>query len=231
MANYISTLYSFYKSLELNRKRICVFYSGGPDSVLLLQSLRGYKQKLNLRDEDFEITVIHFNFSGSEIVSANKENAEFVSKTLADEKDISLKILNSEIIASGKGPEADARKIKDKFMIDHAKYFDYFFLGHNKDDHIETVLIQLFRGAGRGIRGIPDKQKGKIVRPLLDFSKADIIKICDQTKLPYFMDPCNFDIKYTRNFWRNEIIPKLKDHYTETGLYKKINTISKILGP
>jgi tRNA(Ile)-lysidine synthase TilS/MesJ len=88
-------------------------------------------------------------------------------------------------------------------------------------------MAEYFAGGGTLFEPALDLAKDKI-NEAKEFSKADIINICDQTKLPYFIDPCNNDIKYTRNFWRKEIIPKLKDHYSESGLFKKINTISKI---
>lgn len=78
---------------------------------------------------------------------------------------------------------------------------------HHADDNVETVIFNFFRGAGiHGIRGILPKQ-GKIVRPLLDIRKEEIRNYCTAKQLHWREDQSNQDVKYTRNFIRNQLIP------------------------
>jgi tRNA(Ile)-lysidine synthase len=126
----------------------------------------------------------------------------------------------------GKGPEGNARMAFKKLRDWAEREFDVVYIGHNKDDHIETVMIQLFRGAGKATRGIPDYHVGKIFRPLICMTRQNIRDACAGLGLKYFDDPSNEDTSMTRSFWRNEILPKLKEHYGE-GLYKRIDNIAE----
>ena len=115
----------------------------------------------------------------------------------------------------------------NKWIEAHKNDFDLTALGHNYDDHIETVLIQLFRGAGKGIRGIPDLIKGNVIRPLYDVPREYVRMECNMLGLPYFDDPVNDDLSKTRNMFRAKIIPALREHYG-SGFNKRIDKIAKL---
>jgi tRNA(Ile)-lysidine synthase len=203
--------------------RAAVFYSGGADSTLLL-----HKALENHSKDD--IVVIYADFDCEKTNPAREDNLAFVMHQCGN---LDLTLLVETIKpkeSDGKGPEGNARKAFKELRDWAEREFDVVYLGHQKDDHIETVLIQLFRGAGAGTKGIPDYHKGKIYRPLLTMTREEVIAECNKLGLPYFTDPSNSDVTMTRAFWRNEIIPMLKKHYGEKGTYTRINMIAEKFG-
>ncbi|MGY8909888.1 MAG: tRNA lysidine(34) synthetase TilS [Flavobacteriales bacterium] len=89
--------------------------------------------------------------------------------------------------------------------------FDYILTAHHADDNLETFLINLTRGTGlEGFTGIP-KINGNIVRPLLPFSREEILKYAKENKIEWREDASNASTKYTRNKLRHQVIPVLKE--------------------
>jgi tRNA(Ile)-lysidine synthase len=88
---------------------------------------------------------------------------------------------------------------------------------HHADDNIETVLINFFRGTGlQGLKGIqPYQQEQKLIRPLLCFRKEELLLYAKEQNLAFVEDSSNQSDKYTRNYFRNQLIPSLKEVFTE----------------
>jgi tRNA(Ile)-lysidine synthase len=88
---------------------------------------------------------------------------------------------------------------------------DYVAVAHHSDDLVETFLINLSRGAGiHGLSGIKPKN-GKIVRPLLSVSRAEVLNYLSEHGLEHVEDSTNAESVYVRNKFRNEIIPKMEE--------------------
>ncbi len=82
---------------------------------------------------------------------------------------------------------------------------------HHADDQAETILMRLVEGAGyRGLRGMPEKS-GRIVRPLLHFTKQELQDYASANSLRFMVDSSNSDLKFDRNRIRKKIIPRIKD--------------------
>ena len=90
---------------------------------------------------------------------------------------------------------------------------DFISIGHNRDDNIETFLINLSRGTGiRGLSGIKPRN-GNIIRPLLYASRNEIIKFAEENNIRWRNDSSNDSSKYQRNVIRNSIIPGFEKIY------------------
>jgi tRNA(Ile)-lysidine synthase len=88
--------------------------------------------------------------------------------------------------------------------------------GHHADDNIETVLMNFFRGTGlHGLTGIP-AINGRIRRPLLIFSREELVGFANESGLKHVEDSSNQSVKYTRNLFRNKIIPEIEEVYPQT---------------
>ena len=107
------------------------------------------------------------------------------------------------------GLEAAAREVRYKMMTDfcHENDIQYLLTAHQSDDQIETFLMNLSRGSGLyGLSGMmPETERDgiKILRPLLEVSRAEIKKYCDDNNIKYFVDSMNSDEHYTRVKIRN----------------------------
>ncbi len=91
------------------------------------------------------------------------------------------------------------------------KGFAKVLTAHHLDDALETFLINLSRGTGiDGLTGIPE-QTETIVRPLLKFSREELLDYAKANELTWREDASNSDTKYLRNKIRAEVVPLLKD--------------------
>ena len=115
------------------------------------------------------------------------------------------------------------RNERFEFLTKALKKFDAHFiaLGHTSDDQVETVLMNLIRGTGiKGLEGISKKNeriiKGDkifLIRPLLNFTKADTVNYCKQIGIVPRIDSTNSSLVYTRNRIREDLIPKIEREY------------------
>jgi len=108
--------------------------------------------------------------------------------------------------------QAEARRIRYMWLNQVAKDNDYDVIAtaHHKDDDIENFFIRINRNSGlNGLSGIKPK-KGNIIRPLLFASKEDILLFVQSEEVPFRDDESNFESKYKRNFFRNEVIPRIE---------------------
>jgi tRNA(Ile)-lysidine synthase len=99
--------------------------------------------------------------------------------------------------------------------IHHSLFTIHLLTAHHADDNNETLLMNFFRGTGlHGLTGIP-VSNGNIKRPLLSFTKEELIAYAKENKLEWREDASNQSSKYTRNFFRNEIIPMIEKVYPQ----------------
>ena len=120
--------------------------------------------------------------------------------------------VSTESQRSGQGVEETARRLRYEFLERAAKEIgaDRIATAHTADDNAETLLLYLTRGAGlQGLGGIPPR-RGKIIRPLLNVSRAQVEEYCAEHGVPYVEDSTNADDTYRRNFLRHQVIPLLK---------------------
>ncbi|MDT0553596.1 tRNA lysidine(34) synthetase TilS [Urechidicola vernalis] len=198
--NHINTRFSFLKE-----KKLLVAVSGGIDSVVLTHLLYQLKQPI-------AIAHCNFNLRGTE----SDSDSEFVN-TLAGDLGIThfSTSFETEKIAKEKGISIQmaARDLRYEWFekIRIQEKFDYILTAHNKDDVLETLLINLTRGTGlKGLTGIPEIN-GVIVRPLLKYSREEILHFAKKNKILWQEDSSNASTKYIRNKLRHDVIPVLKE--------------------
>lgn len=189
--------------------KVIVGVSGGPDSVCLLNLLDRIKDEYNL-----ELIVAHVNY-GTRGRDSDKDE-EFV-KNFARKLNLDLKVLHitSDKLEVKGNLEENLRNIRYKFFENLRTEIkaDRIAVAHNKNDMVETMLMFFLRGSGlRGLTSMHEKQ-GRIIRPLLDFTKAEIKQYLDKLGIEYRKDQSNLDLKYTRNRIRHELIPYLVEKY------------------
>jgi tRNA(Ile)-lysidine synthase len=119
-------------------------------------------------------------------------------------------------IKSGRGLEETGRDVRRAYFQEVSGQFVaagdspvFTAVAHHREDAAETFMMNLFRGTGPdGLSGMPPKS-GNLVRPLLFASKSEIMHYLTQNKVPFAEDVTNSDNTYLRNYFRNEIFPRL----------------------
>ena len=206
---------------EKIKKGTLVGLSGGADSVMLLLFLLEYRK----REGDFPILALHLNHGirGDEADGDEEFSCE-LCRALSVEFLSVRKDIPGLARERGVGTEECARDVRySEFARVVAKRDDIstIAVAHNADDNMETVLLNLLRGAGtRGAAGIPPV-RDNIVRPLLPVSKEDIVSALHTAEISFVTDSTNLESDYNRNFIRNEITPlirKLKERPEESFL-------------
>ena len=136
--------------------------------------------------------------------------------------------INPEIFeGSGKGGfEAIAREARYDLLFELKNKLgaDFLATAHHKDDQAETVFLRIARGAGlKGLRGIlPERQDG-VIRPMLEFTKQDLLEYAKENGVEWQEDSSNRDINYFRNRVRLQILPKMESECKGT-----INSLARI---
>lgn len=195
-------------NLVLPGDKLLIALSGGPDSIFALNFFAKYKALFKI-----EIAAAHVNHNLRGRESDEDENfcKEICTKMNIPFHSISFNV--AKIAEKNKRSiEEEARILRYNFLEDLLEKNGYtkIITAHNKNDNSETVLLNLFKGTGiSGISGIP-LTRGNIIRPLLNTSKEEIIAYLNSNKIEFRIDSSNSDSKYHRNFFRNEIIPRIK---------------------
>ncbi|MDR0798802.1 MAG: tRNA lysidine(34) synthetase TilS, partial [Dysgonamonadaceae bacterium] len=185
--------------------KIIAGLSGGADSIVLLSLLQqlGYNCvaahcNFHLRDEESDRDEqLAAGFAATHSIPFFK--MDFDTTEIARERKISI--------------EMAARDLRyewfEKLRQEHAA--EAIAVAHHQDDSIETLLLNLIRGAGiNGLTGIKPKM-GYVVRPLLCVNKKEIVRYAEKNQLPYCIDSSNLKEEYTRNKIRRQVLPLLQE--------------------
>lgn len=193
-------------------QKVLVALSGGADSVCLLHVLYSLRNELGI-----EIFAAHLNHL---IRGDEAERDENFVKELCEGLGVKVFFRHSEVqrlAAENKlTVEEMGRKERYRFFSDICKEhnIDKIATAHNRNDLAETVLMRIIRGTGLdGLVGIKYVREDNVIRPILDVSRSDIEKYCEENGLEFCTDSTNSDNDYTRNKIRNELIPYLKDNF------------------
>ena len=192
----------------LSAPSILIAYSGGMDSHVLLH-LCAIDNQLKAK-----ITAIYVNHGLQDEAESWSKHCEQVCGNLGV-KFLSLKA--DAKAKSGESPEEAARNARYAALKPLLAEADVLLVAQHADDQLETVLLQLFRGSGlKGLSGMPPSMafgKGKVIRPLLEVPKAEIIAYATTHGLKWIEDPSNQHTNFDRNFLRNDIVPLLKGRW------------------
>lgn len=193
------------------RETVLAAVSGGPDSMAMFHALCRHA----LRHDSMCVVAAHFNHrlrpdSNRDLDVVMSVAAEYGVRVLSGEGDVA-----AHARASRQSIEAAARELRYRFLEDIATEInaDEILTAHTRDDHIETVVMRLIRGAGaRGLRGISPRY-GCIARPLLAVTHDETLEYCKRHRVPFVLDPSNDDVHFFRNHIRHEVLPVLREKY------------------
>ena len=214
-----------YNLIE-NNDTIVVGFSGGPDSVFLVEMLKKLQNFIN-----FKIYLVHINhlLRGKDAISDENFSFEYAKKNNLETfiKRIPVKEIAKEV---GKTLEEVGREERYKFFSEIYKKVgaNKIATAHNKDDQIETFLFRLIRGASlQGLEGIKIKNNN-IIRPISEIYKKDILDYLNKNEIQYKIDKTNFENEFTRNSIRLDLIPFIEKRYNIKFKEKIFSLIEEI---
>ena len=172
--------------------------SGGPDSMALLDML--YK-------DGYSLIVCNVNYNTRKESSYEQE----MVKAYCEERKLNFKGISVNYLPSYKNFEAWARDVRYTFFKEVVNEYEAeaLFVAHHKDDLLETYLMQKHRRSVTKYFGLKEETfllKTKVVRPLLNMYKAELVLYCDKNNLPYSIDSTNLESNHLRNKIRNKIL-------------------------
>ncbi|MEO6488736.1 MAG: tRNA lysidine(34) synthetase TilS [Ferruginibacter sp.] len=199
--------------------RLLVAVSGGVDSVVLCELCK---------QAGFNFSIVHCNFELRGNESDGDENfvkelasgyrTEFISKKFDTVKYAKEKKLGIQEAARILRYEWFTEILNSAENLSTGKPVNFILTAHHADDNIETLLMNFFKGTGiAGLQGIHSKSTvaKHLVRPLLFAGKGEIIDFAKKHQLVFREDTSNNSNKYTRNYFRNELIPSLEKVYPQ----------------
>ena len=191
-----------------NLKHIYVGYSGGVDSHVLLHLCAAIA---NLKDK---ITAVYVHHGLQLEADAWSKHC----KKTAERLGVNFIVLHVNAVpCQGESPEEAARNARYNALKPLIKVDDVLLVAQHRDDQLETVLLQLFRGSGlQGLSAMPESiafGQGLMLRPLLNVSKSAVNDYAQTHALSWVDDPSNFSNDYDRNFLRNEVLPLIKKRW------------------
>jgi tRNA(Ile)-lysidine synthase len=197
-ADFSARFHDHVRALGIEDAHVAVALSGGMDSVVLLHLLR---------------------FGGARVTAAHFDHA------MRPGSDADARWVRGLCVAWGV-PLVEARAEETLRTEDEARRARYRFLrraqaesgathlatAHHADDQAETVLFRILRGTGvAGLAGIPERDEGGLVRPLLPFWRAELKGYARENGLRWRTDPTNRALGPARNRIRNELIPRIEE--------------------
>ncbi|MFT7559675.1 MAG: tRNA(Ile)-lysidine synthase [Flavobacteriales bacterium] len=203
-------------------KQLCIGYSGGLDSSVLLHCLVG----LGLADK---ITAVHVNHG----LSANADDWQRACEVFCQKLGVTFVAEKVELQGVKSGVEAKARAARYQVFGKYLQDNTALLTAHHLDDQCETLLFRLMRGAGlKGLTAISVRRRflsgasgsfslsgssasgcSMVERPLLDVSRQSLELYAQHYGLSWVEDESNTDTRYDRNFLRQTVLPKLEERW------------------
>lgn len=215
--------------LFLPKDKLLLAVSGGVDSVVLCELCQ---------QAGFDFIMAHCNFQlrGEE----SDRDEDFVKQlSVRYQKEVLVKRFDAKLysIQNKVSTQVAARELRYSWfyeLLENASQIPsseselrtpasrlqppvFLLTAHHADDNIETVLMNFFKGTGiAGLRGILPKQ-GKIIRPLLNFRKDELLEFARENNLQWVEDSSNITDKYSRNYFRHQVIPLVQKIFPKAG--------------
>lgn len=198
----------------LRGRHFCVAYSGGVDSTALLLALARLRRR-----QRFELRALHVNHQ----LQAGAADWAAAAAERARALGVTAQVLTIEVPRRRGGSlEAAARTARYAALAGALAPGEQLLTAHNQDDQLETVLLQLVRGAGLpGLAAMPASVPfagGRLLRPLLPVPRALLQQYLERGGVRWIDDPSNLDERFDRNYLRLRVVPALRARWPAVAL-------------
>jgi tRNA(Ile)-lysidine synthase len=195
------------------RPRVLVAFSGGVDSTVLAHALVRARRKLG------GLRLAHVDHG---LQSASAAWSRHCARQARDWRVPFVPLRAHVAILKGDSPEAAAREARYRALAAVLAPGEVLVTAQHRDDQVETLLLQLLRGAGvAGLAGMPAIASfgpARIARPLLAISRSTLMDYAAAHRLRWIEDPSNTDHRFARNYLRHEVLPALRQRWPGVDL-------------
>ncbi len=216
--------YNIENYFKFNKSDVIVVgASGGPDSMALLDMLIKVREKYSLK-----LICCHVNHN----VRRESIMEEEYMREYSEKNNLIFETMTIEKYGDDNF-ENEARNIRYHFFekIVNKYNANYLMTAHHGDDLIETILMRMVRGSNlngyAGFKSFIDMGNYYIARPLIYFTKEELVEYDEANGVKYFIDSSNSNTLYTRNRYRKKVLPFLKEE--DKNVHKKFLKFSEIL--
>lgn len=210
-------------SLITEDDKILVGFSGGPDSTFLLYFLK----------ENFNNKIVASHINHKLRGRDSEEDEKFV-RNFCQKLKIPIYVFREDVkkisLERKISLEEAGREVRFNYFnkILLREKLTKIALGHNLDDNVETILINIIKGSGvKGIVGISEK-RDSVIHPLINIERKEIIEYLNNKKIGYRIDVTNLESDFLRNKIRNHLIPLIEKEYNKNFKNSLLN-LSNIL--
>ncbi len=162
--------------------------------------------------EKYNVKVFVKKFETDKYAEENKVSIQVAARELRYSWFKELITENDDQLKATSSNEAETSKLH---RISNVSHGTFLLTAHHANDNIETLLMNFFKGTGiTGLKGIEPK-KGEVIRPLLFAKKEELQEYARANNLQYVEDSSNSSDKYTRNYFRHQLIPSLQKVFPE----------------
>ncbi len=202
---------------HLQEKKNLLAFSAGVDSSALFFLLL----KHNI---PFDIAFVNYG------TRENSDTEESHAKNLAKQYNLTCYTIKAPTFTAHF--EQNARKFRYHFFekLIEEQHYDTLLTAHQLNDQLEWLLMRLTKGAGIseliGLEELSQRENYTLVRPLLEYSKEELLTYLQHNKYPYFIDESNRDEKYERNLFRKQFSDPLMGQYKE-GIKRSFTYLRK----
>lgn len=189
---------------------IYIAYSGGLDSQVLLHALTSF-----VSAGQFALTALHLNHG----LSRNADAWQAFCEKQCVALNVPILFKSVQLDADKGNLEQRAREIRYQWFSSFMAENTVLLTAHHQNDQAETVILRLMRASGvRGLAAIPSNRclgKGRLIRPLLNLSKADLQSYARHHELRWVEDKSNENLAFDRNYVRHQILPHLSNRWPQ----------------
>lgn len=190
----------------LRGQRLCLAFSGGLDSSVLLEALVALRRR-----EGFKLRALHVDHG----LHAESGRWAISARAQARRLRVPCEILRIQVApARGESLEAVARRERYRALIEQLGPDEVLLTAHHQDDQLETMLLALMRGSGaRGLAAMGARRalnRTTLLRPLLPVARSQLERYARARGLQWSEDRSNLDERFDRNYLRRQVLPRLR---------------------
>ena len=209
----------FFREHGIHDARVTCALSGGADSVVLLHCLMQLRERFSL-----SVDAVHVQHG---LRGEESDRDEAFCRTLCASHGIALTVqaVDAAGTAGARGMSLETAARECRYAV--FAQFPCVATAHTASDLTETVLLHRARGTGlRGLCGIPTERPG-VIRPLLHSTRAEVEAYAAQEGLAFVTDSTNADVRFSRNYMRQCVIPPLRERYP--AIERSITAMTQLL--